>query len=288
MKRTMLICLAILLVLAACVIAAYPAFSNYINEKYASEIRTDYEKELEEIDAPSFQAFWDEARAYNDSLSPIQFEKESLQAADEEYRSVLDPSGSGIMGYIVIPKIKVNLPIYHGFDESILQEGIGHLTGSSLPIGGNSTHTVLTGHSGVAEKKLFSDLDQLQQGDVFYIKVLDATLAYEVKAMTVVLPEETDLLKISKDEDLCTLVTCTPFGVNTHRLLVRGTRIPYQEAEQIIVEQQTNTNEPAKSTWRDQYIFGLLLGAGIIGIALVAFVCIMIRRKKRQREEGQK
>lgn len=282
MKRIALIIVAILLLLGAALLALYPAISNYVNEKYASEIRTDYEKEIKQIDDQSLQSYWDAAKAYNESLSPIQFEREGLQAADKDYRNILDPSGSGIMGYIVIPKINVNLPIYHGFDESILREGIGHLTGSSLPVGGTGTHAVLTGHSGVAEKKLFSDLDQLEAGDVFYIKVLNETLAYEVTEKNVVLPEDTELLKISKNEDLCTLVTCTPFGVNTHRLLVKGSRIEYKEAEQI-VQQQKTINKPVKSTWREQYMLGLEIGGGIAVIAAIIFLCIIMKRKKQRR-----
>ena len=284
MKRIALIIVAILLLLSAALLALYPAVSNYLNDKYASEIRADYEKEIKQIDKQSLQSYWDEANAYNKSLSPVQFEREGLQAANKDYRNILDPSGSGIMGYIEIPKISVDLPIYHGTAETVLEEGVGHLIGSSLPVGGENCHAVLTGHSGMAEKKLFSDLDQLMVGDVFYVKVLDKTLAYEVTEKNVVLPEDTELLKISKDEDLCTLVTCTPFGVNTHRLLVRGSRIEYEEAEQIIQQQETIEN-PVKSTWREQYILGLEIGGGIAVIAAIIFLCIIIKRKRQLRRE---
>lgn len=179
-----------------------------------------------------------------------------------------------------IDRIGVNLPIYHGTGETVLEEGVGHLIGSSLPIGGTSTHAVLTGHSGVAGKKLFSDIDQLVVGDVFLLFVLDETLAYQVTEINTVLPHETELLKLVKGEDLCTLVTCTPFGVNSHRLLVRGTRIPYEEAAQII-EQIQDEPEPVKSTWETQYVAGLLLGGGGLTIVLILSFVIPLRKRRK-------
>ena len=238
-----------------------PMISNYVNTKYQSTIRTEYEAELRTLDDTELREARAAADAYNAALSPIQFNREGVAAAAMDYNSLLNLTGSGIMGYVVIDKIGVNLPIYHGTGETVLEEGVGHLIGSSLPIGGTSTHAVLTGHSGVAGKKLFSDIDQLVVGDVFLLFVLDETLAYQVTEINTVLPHETELLKLVKGEDLCTLVTCTPFGVNSHRLLVRGTRIPYEEAAQII-EQIQDEPEPVKSTWETQYVAGLLLGGG--------------------------
>lgn len=280
MKRIVIIILAVLLVLAALTVALYPMISNYVNNKYQSTIRTEYEAELQAMDDKALQDARAAAEAYNASLAPIQFNREGVAAASVDYNELLNLSGSGIMGYVVIDKIGVNLPIYHGTGETVLEEGVGHLIGSSLPIGGTSTHAVLTGHSGVAGKKLFSDIDQLVVGDVFLLFVLDETLAYQVTEINTVLPHETELLKLVKGEDLCTLVTCTPFGVNSHRLLVRGTRIPYEEAAQII-EQIQDEPEPVKSTWETQYVAGLLLGGGGLTIVLILSFVIPLRKRRK-------
>lgn len=172
------------------------------------------------------------AIAYNLAITPgtaNAYSEESLLSAAENYDSQLNIAGNGIMGYVEIPKIQVNLPIYHGTDAEVLDRGVGHLLGSSLPVGGENTHTILSGHSGMASQKMFTDLEQLTQGDVFYLNVLNETLAYQVTEINAVLPYETDLLGIVPGEDLCTLVTCTPYGINTHRLLVRGSRFPMRK-----------------------------------------------------------
>ncbi len=280
MKRAIMIILAVGLLLTAVLIALYPMISNYVNTKYQSTIRTEYEAELRTLDDTELREARAAADAYNAALSPIQFNREGVAAAALDYNSLLNLTGSGIMGYVVIDKIGVNLPIYHGTGETVLEEGVGHLIGSSLPIGGTSTHAVLTGHSGVAGKKLFSDIDQLVVGDVFLLFVLDETLAYKVTEINTVLPHETELLKLVKGEDLCTLVTCTPFGVNSHRLLVRGTRIPYEEAAQII-EQIQDEPEPVKSTWETQYVAGLLLGGGGLTIVLILSFVIPLRKRRK-------
>ena len=184
------------------------------------------------------------------------------------------------MGYVEIPLIQVNLPIYHGTASETLDVGIGHLLGSSLPVGGESTHSVLTAHSGMAGQKMFSDIDQLEEGDVFYLQILGETLAYQVDAIHVVLPHDTTYLGITQGEDQCTLVTCTPFGVNTHRLLVRGSRIPYEEAE-VIVEEQLQVEEPPKSTWEQQYLKGVLFGVGGVGAAGLIYGGILLWNRFR-------
>ena len=175
------------------------------------------------------------------------------------------------MGYVVIPKINVNLPIYHGTGNDSLDRGVGHLLGSSLPVGGESTHAILTGHSGMATQKMFTDLEQLNTGDVFYLQILNETLAYQVIEINTVLPYDTSLLGIAHGEDYCTLVTCTPYGVNTHRLLVRGSRIPYEEAEEIVEE--SVAEEPAESTWETEYVKGIVVGI-IVVVALILFIAI--------------
>ena len=189
------------------------------------------------------------------------------------------------MGYVEIPKIQVNLPIYHGTDAEVLDRGVGHLLGSSLPVGGKNTHTILSGHSGMASQKMFTDLEQLVPGDVFYLNVLGETMAYQVTEINTVLPYQTDLLGIVPGEDLCTLVTCTPYGINTHRLLVRGSRIPYEEAA--VMEEETASVEPAASTWEAKYLQGLLVGGGAAGIAgLLMLAATRIWKKHPRHRNG--
>ena len=185
------------------------------------------------------------------------------------------------MGYVSIPKINVTLPIYHGTESDTLQRGIGHLLGTSLPVGGADTHAVLTAHSGMASQRMFSDLPQLKDGDVFYLEVLNETLAYQVDQIKTVLPHDTTHLGIEAQQDLCTLVTCTPFGVNTHRLLVRGHRIPYEEAE-IIIEQQEQEVVKSDSTWQNEYVKGIGIGLGIVLIFLIIFLIIWLLRRFRR------
>lgn len=281
MKRTILILLAAFVFLAAMGITVYPLVSNYVNDRYASEVRTDYTRKVQELDDTEIQKAFAAAQAYNESLLPLRYSKEAVQTASEEYDRMLNLNDSGIMGYVEIPQIQVKLPIYHGTGEDILQKGVGHLTGSSLPIGGEGCHCVLTGHSGVAGNRLFSDLDQLQVGDVFYLYILDQTLAYQVTEINRVLPHETDLLAPVAGKDLCTLVTCYPYGVNSHRLLIRGTRIPYEDA--VIIEEQAAANEaPAKSTWKEQYYAGLAIGGGTAVVAIVVGAIILLLRRKRR------
>ena len=250
----------------------YPIISNYVNQKYASKIQTTYQEVMEQVDDAALREAKEQADIYNKSLIPgasteDAYSQEGLLAASADYDSQLNLAGNDIMGYVEIPKISVNLPIYHGTENDSLERGIGHLLGSSLPIGGESTHTILSGHSGMASQKMFTDLEQLTTGDVFYLRVLDETLAYQVVEINTVLPYDTSLLGIAPGEDLCTLVTCTPYGVNTHRLLVRGSRIPYAEAE--LLAEETAEEEPANSTWEQKYIEGLLWGAAAVLLLLL-------------------
>ncbi len=226
------------------------------------------------------------AEEYNKAIAPgtqlsEAFSKDALLWASEDYNHQLNIAGDGIMGYVEIPLLQVNLPIYHGTNADALDAGAGHLLGSSLPVGGEGTHSIITAHSGVATQKLFSDLDKLELGDVFYLQVLGETLAYQVDAINVVLPHDTTYLGITDNEDLCTLITCTPFAVNSHRLLVRGTRIPYEEAE-VIVEEQILEDDVPKSTWEQQYIKGILLGIGAVIVIVIVYLCIRYRQKHRK------
>ena len=224
------------------------------------------------------------AVAYNLVITPgtaDTYSEESLLSAAKDYDDQLDIAGNGIMGNIIIPRIQVNLPIYHGTDAEVLDRGVGHLLGSSLPVGGENTHTILSGHSGMASQKMFTDLEQLTQGDVFYLNVLNETLAYQVTEINTVLPYETDLLGIVPGEDLCTLVTCTPYGINTHRLLVRGSRIPYEKAA--VLEEENAVTEPAASTWEVKYLQGILWGiAAALGSGVIILTGTRIYRKARK------
>lgn len=261
----------------------YPVISNYVNEKYASEIHTAYVDAIEQVDNSELEKAIELAIAYNEAITPgattsDAYSQEALLAASEDYDSQLNVAGDGIMGYVEIPKIGVNLPIYHGTGNDSLERGVGHLLGSSLPVGGKSTHTILTGHSGMATQKMFTDLEQLEIGDVFYLHILDETLAYQVDSINTVLPYDTSLLGITSGEDYCTLVTCTPYGVNTHRLLVRGARIAYEKAE-IIVEETAQEEQP-RSNWTEKYLLGLLLGVlTVLILALAIIIVIRIRKK---------
>ena len=285
MKKAILIILAVLLFLAAAGITVYPLISNYVNDKYASVVRTDYIEEVRDLDEETIEEAWSAAQAYNASLSPLRYNKEAVQSASKDYDGLLNLTGSGIMGYCEVPKLNINLPIYHGTGESVLQKGVGHLTGSSLPIGGEGCHCVLTGHSGVAGKRLFSDLDQLCAGDVFYLHILDQVLAYRVTDINQVLPHETELLVPVPGRDLCTLVTCYPYGVNSHRLLVRGVRIPFVEAEEIEQEAE-ESRTPVQSTWKVQYYTGLAIGGGsALGAVLIGVIIAFVRKKRSNQHE---
>ena len=284
MKRKILtLVLAAILFLLSLGLTLYPVISNYVNQKYASEIHTAYEEVIEQTDNTELLKARELAVSYNRAITPGStteeaYSQEALLAASEDYDSQLNIGADGIMGYVEIPKISVNLPIYHGTGNDSLDRGVGHLLGSSLPVGGEDTHCILTGHSGLASQKMFTDLEQLEVTDVFYLNVLGEILAYQVEEINTVLPHDTSLLGISSGEDYCTLVTCTPYGVNTHRLLVRGTRIPYEEAEVLVEE--VMQEEPPKSSWEQKYLQGLFLGVfTALGLAVAIVSIIKIRRK---------
>lgn len=282
---------AILIFLLALGITLYPLISNWYNERHQSEIHTQYQEIIQQVDNSDLIRAKELANEYNAAILPgtqlsDAFSQEALLWASEDYEHQLNLAGDGTMGYVEIPLIQVNLPIYHGTDSDTLDVGIGHLLGSSLPVGGESTHSVLTAHSGMANQKMFSDLDKLKLGDVFYLQVLDETLAYQVDLINTVLPHDTTFLGIIEGEDFCTLVTCTPFGVNTHRLLVRGTRIPYEEAE-VIVEEQLQVEELPKSTWEEQYIKGILFGIGAVILIACLYFYFRYLRKHRPKSVSQ-
>ena len=278
-------CVAVFAFLIALGITLYPMISTWYNERHQAEVHIHYQEKVEQVDNTKLIEAKELAVAYNQTILPgaqdeDSFSKEALLSASENYGSLLNLAGDGIMGYVEVPTIGVTLPIFHGTNNSTLERGVGHLLGSSLPVGGESTHSVLTAHSGMASQKMFSDLDRLKIGDIFFLDVLGEKLAYQVDQIKTVLPYDTTFLQTEIGNDLCTLVTCTPFGVNTHRLLVRGTRIEYEEAE-VIVEEKLETEEPVKSTWEQQYLQGILIGIGavvMLGLGLLVFWYVRRRR----------
>ena len=287
-RRYFRIVIAGIIFILALLLTLYPVISNIYNQRHQSLIHTAYEEVLQQADTQDLERIRDLAIAYNEAIVPGTAEEAYSQAAlleaSVDYESQLDPSGNGIMGYIEIPKISVNLPIYHGTNTDTLERGTGHLLGSSLPVGGTSTHTIITGHSGLATQKMFTDLEQLREGDVFYIHVLGEVLAYQVFHWEAVLPHDTSRLGITQGEDNCTLVTCYPTGVNTHRLLVQGKRIPYEEAE--VIEEVVQMEVEPESRWEDQYMMGIWLGILGMLIAALGYVLYRIYRNHKKRRKG--
>ena len=271
-----------ILIFAVCIVLAlgitlYPLISNVVGEKYRSIVESRYDKAVEKLNIMELIAEKEEAVLYNRTLqggTENAFSREALAQAEQSYSRLLNVRGDGIMGYVQIPKIGVELPIYHGTAEETLDKGVGHLLGTSLPVGGIGTHCVLTGHSGLAGTRMFSDLNQLKKGDVFYLKVLDETHAYMILDINTVLPEDTSKLTVDPQRESVTLVTCTPFGVNTHRLLVRGERVEYSMAERLVEE--ADIQEPqTESTWTREYLKGI--GLGCLGIILFTAIVLTLR-----------
>lgn len=279
--RTADVIRAVVLIIALSVLL-YPTVSSYFNAKNSSTIASDYDRSVSSMTSEEKQKMWDEAVAYNQTLvGNTSFRDPFTETEEEEndvYEKLLNIDGNGMMGYIRIPKIDVMLPIYHGTEEKVLQVAAGHISTSSLPVGGESTHAVLTGHRGLPSARLFTDLDQLAQGDVFYLHILDHKLAYKVDQILTVLPSETEALEITEGEDLCTLVTCTPYAVNTHRLLIRGHRIPYVEATEIMPDEADGFHMPFE-------ILMLLIAVFILLIILIIWRIVVWRKKKRGRRK---
>lgn len=208
----------------------YPSFSDYWNSFHQSRAIASYAQSVTTIDDDQYEKMWAQAQEYNTTLAKKQNRWVLSEEEYEEYEDLLNIGGTGIIGYIEIPNIKVSLPIYHGVDEAVLQIAVGHIEGSSLPVGGEGTHCVISGHRGLPSAKLFTNLDEMEEGDLFMMRVLDETLTYEVDQIRIVEPEDLSALEIEEGKDLCTLVTCTPYGINSHRLLVRGHRVENMES----------------------------------------------------------
>ena len=264
---------------AACGVAAlglmlYPLVGDLLNEKYHSDVETTYTAAIGDTDDVELTAQREAAQQYNAMLSgAASISEGGASAPPLAYAQQLTVGGA--MAYVDIPKINVYLPVQHGTDADTLEKSVGHVVGTSLPVGGSSTHAVLSAHSGMASSKLFSDIDQLAVGDVFYIHVLGEVLAYKVDAIHTVLPTDTSLLQIEDGKDYVTLVTCTPFGVNTHRLIVRGYRVPYVPEQ----EATAAAEKPAESSWTRHYLTGLTIGLG--AAAVVGGAYFLVRRRMR-------
>ena len=275
MRKNLPTIILILVFLTGLSLLLYPSVSDYWNSLHQSRAIAAYSAEVAELDNSTYDQLWEDAKAFNRRIasrtSPFE-----LSAQDEEaYGQLLNVSGSGIMGYIEIPRIKCSLPIYHGVDEAVLQIAVGHLEWTSLPVGGEGTHCVISGHRGLPSAKLFTNLDQLTEGDIFMMRVLDEVLTYEVDQILIVEPQEVSALTIREGEDLCTLVTCTPYGINTHRLLVRGHRIDnMEEAKTIRVTADAIQIEP-------------LLVAPVVAIPMLLLLLILLLLPKRpQKKHG--
>ncbi len=274
--------IAILLFTAAAALIVYPLMAYYLNENAVSSVIASL-KEAQGEDDEVYEEALAAARAYNEELADGNVKLKDFYSSDtaavtEEYYSLLNMTDSGIMGYIEIPSIDLELPIYHGTDDSSLANGAGHLMGTSLPVGGESTHAVLSGHTGLSVSRLFTDISQLTYEDVFYIHIFGQTLCYEVDLIKVVLPDETDDLQIVSGEDYCTLVTCTPYGINSHRLLVRGSRISEADADELASSKETS------SLWIEKYVKALKIGMLIL-IGGTAAIVIVRKTRRKQRNE---
>lgn len=279
MKKNRSNIILILIFLVGLSVMLYPTVSDYINQKNQSRAVASYSEEVENLSDVDYQAYFNAADDYNRRLAET---PDAFYRPDEVsgYTDTLDVSGTGIMGYITISKIGVELPIYHGTSDGVLQVAAGHLEGSSLPVGGAGTHAVISAHRGLPSAKLFTNLDELEVGDTFTITVLDRVLTYEVDQISIVLPTETDLLQPVEGKDYVTLMTCTPYGINTHRLLVRGKRIEN-------AENQKHIRVTADALRIEPIIVAPALAVPMLLVMLVVMLAVPhLRKRKNQREEN--
>lgn len=279
-KKTVSTIILILVFLVGLSLLLYPTVSDYWNSLHQSRAIASYAGQVAGLDDEVYEALWAEAEAYNETL-PDKADRFNMSEEElEEYQTYLSVSGTNVIGYIEIDKIGCYLPIYHGTDESVLQVGVGHLEGSSLPVGGPGTHCVISGHRGLPSAKLFTDLDQMEVGDTFVLYVLDETLTYEVDQIRIVEPTEMSELAIVEGEDYCTLVTCTPYGINTHRLLVRGHRIENEEAAAVV-------RVPADAMQIEPVTVAPLVAVPLL-ILLFIGLLLMTRRRTHSRKQSRK
>lgn len=288
MPRKIARCLFALLFLVGLGVLTYPTISNQWNTYRQSQLISSYQETVAAMSPEDFSAEWTQANTFNATITHNDiygdvFGEDLENNEQSDYRQTLNIRGDGIMGYLTIPKINVKLSIYHGTSDSVLQTGVGHLNGTSLPIGGQGTHCVLAAHRGLPSSKLFTDIDQLEEGDMFYIRVLDETLAYQVEQILPMV-ESTDMDTLSKalaiddNEDYVSLFTCTPYGVNTHRLIVRGHRVPYEP------EEITDDNAPAAvvvDAVKNYYMLYLIAGLAIALVLILLLRLIFARKNKK-------
>ena len=275
-KGNLITIVLVLFLLIGLSLMLYPTVSDYWNSFHQSRAIATYAEQVSLIDDNTCKQLWEEAAAYNQTLFCKTNRYFMTDEEREIYNGLLDISGSGIIGYIEIPEINCSLPIYHGTDEAVLQIAVGHIEGTSLPVGGESTHCVLSGHRGLPSSRLFTDLDKLENGDIFMLRVLNETLTYEVDQIRIVLPTDLSDLDIVRGADYCTLVTCTPYGINTHRLLVRGHRIENEEeADTIHVTADAVQIKP-------------LLVAPAVAVPVLIVLLIILLLPKRSKKRGGK
>lgn len=275
MKKKLSNLILVLIFLTGVSLLVYPTFSDWWNSLHQSRAIAAYVEQVNTLDDAQYETMLEQADAYNQTLIGKEDRYNLSDSELETYNSLLDVTGTGIMGYVVIPKINVRLPIYHGTDPAVLEIAIGHIAGSSLPVGGESTHCVLSGHRGLPSAKLFTDIDQLKEGDQFMLEVLGDTLTYEVDQIKVVLPDELEDIEIEEGKDLCTLVTCTPYGVNTHRLLVRGHRVETVQQNHVRVVSDAVQIEPEK----------VAMAAGIPLLVIIMLLRMIFAGKKHKKGE---
>lgn len=268
--------LLILIFLAGLSLLLYPPISNYVNTLNSTRLVADYVDNVSRMESERKQEILGEAYAYNKELALKPFHLGLSEEEQVRYEKILDVSGTGVMGYIEIPKVGISLPIYHGTGDEILETAVGHLAGTSIPVGGESTHAVLTGHTGLSSAKLFTDIRELVEGDIFNIQILNETLTYEVDQIRKVLPGVTEDLVITEGEDYCTLLTCTPYGVNTHRLLIRGHRIE--------TERSTMMRLSANALQIDPLVVMPFL---YVPLLLILFLLVMIKPTRSKKIEKQ-
>ncbi len=290
MKRILINVIFGLMFLTGFGILSYPTVSDQWNTYRQSRLISDYEEVLSDMEPEDYSREWEMARSFNDALTDNNlygdvFGAEDGELWDTEYWKILNATGDGVMGYMSIPKINIKLAIYHGTSEEVLQTGIGHLNGTKLPIGGESTHSVLAAHRGLPSARLFTDVDQLERGDRIYIRILDETFAYEVdQILPMVDKDDMDTLQealaIEEGKDYITLFTCTPYGVNSHRLLVRGERVPYNGEEE---EASTPVDTMLRAV-RNYYMLYLILGLSVTLLAIVIMRFLLRPRKAAEKE----
>ena len=273
MKKNLSTIILILVFLTGLSLLLYPSVSDYWNSFHQSRAIATYASDVAALDDQTYEKLWEDAQAYNKRLLQREEPLRQTEKRMEEYERLLNVDATGVMGYIEIPELKVSLPVYHGVDEGVLQIAVGHIPGSSLPVGGKGTHCVLSGHRGLPSAKLFTNLDELREGDRFMLRVLDETLTYEVDQILIVEPQEVDDIAIDPEQDYCTLVTCTPYGINTHRLLVRGHRVENQaDAQTIRVTADAMQIEPV--------IVAPIVAPMLLGLML----WVLLRNPKKKRK----